>query len=313
MARRSNPGCSRDVQIASPLPSGEGKGEGAPDGFERRAYCLLAPIKGVSACLEQPAPSAERGEAEGVRGIPVRTAIIFVVLHATIIISSLARADGKPEVKSVLPFGVRAGRTTTVTIYGDNLSPASVTTALSGAKASLVSAKPTDDKTKSKGNSVVSVSLSVPSDAPPENIELQLIQPDKSKLAATVSVVEDADEEAQVKKPASTYAQAMPVTAKSIAISGTLDGDTADVFKLEAAEGDTWSISLLAGRGGSQLDPVLRVRDARHITLMLSAGDKKKDRKLLFKAPAPGTYYIDITDAEARGGFEYRLTVRAGR
>jgi hypothetical protein len=45
---------------------------------------------------------------------------------------------------------------------------------------------------------------------------------------------------------------------------------------------------------------------------MLSAGDKKKDRHLVFRAPSDGVYYIDITEAEAKGGagFDYRLTVK---
>ncbi len=103
----------------------------------------------------------------------------------------------------------------------------------------------------------------------------------------------------------------MLITSKSVAITGTLDGDTADVFKFEAKTGETWHFSLLSGRGGSSLDPVLRLRDDHHVTLLLSAGDKKKDRHLVFRAPADGAYYIDITDAEARGGggYDYRLTV----
>jgi hypothetical protein len=57
---------------------------------------------------------------------------------------------------------------------------------------------------------------------------------------------------------------------------------------------------------------VLRDRDSHHITRALTAGDKKKDRHIVFHVPADGDYYIDITEAEARGGggFDYRLTVK---
>ena len=153
--------------------------------------------------------------------------------------------------------------------------------------------------------------MTTPVRATPDNITITLTNPDNTTAAASVAVVEDATDEVQVKKPASTYSDAMPITSKSIAITGTLDGDTADVLKFNAKSGETWDFSLLCGRGGSLLDPVLRVRDDHHVTLLLSAGDKKKDRHLAFHAPSDGVYYIDITDAEARGGagYDYRLTV----
>jgi hypothetical protein len=227
------------------------------------------------------------------------------------VISGLARSDTKPVIKSVSPLGVRAGRTTAVLIYGDNLAPKSIKLDKSTCTAKLIDVKPTDDKTKSRGTTVVSIAFTAPAGAPLANIGITLEQADKTLVAASVAVVEDADDEVQIKKPASTYASAMPISSKSIAIAGTLDGDTADVFKFEAKSGETWDIALLSGRGGSQLDPVLRLRDDHHITLMLSAGDKKKDRRLSFSAPSDSTYYIDITDAEARGGagYDYRLTV----
>jgi hypothetical protein len=222
-----------------------------------------------------------------------------------------AKGDTKPVVKSVLPLGARAGRTTTVLVYGDNLTPKSIKIEKSSCTAKLIGVKPTDDKTKSKGANVVTIELTVPATAPAANVDISLINSDNTTAAAAVCVVEYVADELQIKKPASSYANAMPITSMSVSISGTLDGDTADVFKLEAKTDEAWDISLLSGRGGSFLDPVLRVRDANHITLMLSAGDKKKDRHLMFRPPTNGTYYIDITDAEARGGagYDYRLTI----
>ena len=103
----------------------------------------------------------------------------------------------------------------------------------------------------------------------------------------------------------------MALPGSSIAVLGQLDGDTADVVRFEGKAGETWDISLLSSRGGSLLDPILRVRDNRHMSLALSTGDKKKDRRIAFHVPADGTYYVEITEAEARGGagFDYRLTL----
>ena len=103
----------------------------------------------------------------------------------------------------------------------------------------------------------------------------------------------------------------MPLPGASVAVLGQLDGDIADLVRIDGKAGETWEVSLLSSRGGSQLDPILRVRDSHHFSLALSAGDKKKDRHIAFHVPADGAYYVEITEAEARGGpgYNYRLTV----
>ena len=220
-------------------------------------------------------------------------------------------ADGpKPEVKSVSALGLRAGRTTSLVIYGENLAPKEITVK-PPLTVKLGEVKATDEKTKGKGSRQVAVEVTVPANCPRENFDLVLTQPDGAKANASIAIVDDAAQEIPIKKPAATFAQAMPIPGPSVALTGSLDGDTADVFRLDAKAGETWDISLLCGRGGSPLDPVLRVRDKRHFSLLLSAGDKKKDRHLVFKPTADGPYYIEITEGEARGGpeYAYRLTV----
>ncbi len=95
-----------------------------------------------------------------------------------------SRCDTKPVVKSVLPLGVRAGRTTTVLIYGDNLAPKSIKIEKSSCSAKLVSVKPTDDKTKNKGANVVTLEVTAPSGAPPENISVSLTNADNAVATA---------------------------------------------------------------------------------------------------------------------------------
>lgn len=238
-------------------------------------------------------------------------ALLLLILPLTLLpLTKSVRADAKPEVKTVATMGVRAGRTTVVQIYGENLAPRQVTVR-GPLTANLIGVKDTDAKLKGKGSKEVSVAVTVPADCPRDNFDLVLVQPDGTKVNAAIAVVDDAAVEMPIKKPASTFAQAMPLPGPSIAITGTLDGDTADLVRLDAKAGETWDISLLCGRAGSQLDPILRIRDAHHLSRMLSAGDKKKDRHLLFHVPADGTYYIEITEAEARGGpsYDYRLTI----
>ncbi len=223
-----------------------------------------------------------------------------------------AGADGpKPEVKSVEPKYVVAGRTTTILIYGENLTVKSVSTSKLPLKVKLLEVKATDPKAKSPGSKVASFEVTVSPDCPPENAEITLVQTDGTKLTTSLPVTEKAAEDIAIKKPAATFKQAMPLTGTSAAITGQLDGDVPDLIRFDAKAGETWSITLACGRIGSMLDPILRLRDSRHIPLALSVGDKKKDRHILFHPTADGTYYIELTEGEAKGGagYTYRLSV----
>ena len=93
-------------------------------------------------------------------------------------------------------------------------------------------------------------------------------------------------------------------------IFGALDGDTPATFRCDAKAGQIWDFSVLAGRAGSALDALLRIRDSRHLSLALAAGNPKIDRHIRFRAPVDGAYYLEITDDQARGGptFTYVLT-----
>ena len=243
---------------------------------------------------------------------------VLILLCLTIL--SGAHADDKdkpkPEVKGTSLLALRAGQTATLFVYGDNLAPTTIT-----AKPPLVvkmgEVKDTDaDTAKARGGAKkqVAVEVSAPADCPPDVYELTLVHEGDQKPTARIAIVAPAGAEMEVKRPNATFAQAMPLPADatSVAVTGALTGgDTADLFRFTAKAGETWEITVLAGRAGSPLDPIVRVRDARRIPLALAAGDDKKDRRLTFRAPAEGVYFVELTDAENRGGptFVYRLTV----
>lgn len=244
----------------------------------------------------------------------VLAAFIFAALF-----TAPARADDKdkpkPEVKGASLLALRAGQTATVFVYGDNLAPTAIT-----AKPPLVvkmgEIKDTDAETaKARGGAKkqVAVEVSAPADCPPDVYDLILVHEGDQKPTARIAIVAPAGTELEVKRPNATFAQAMPLPAEaaSVAVTGALPGDTADLFRFEAHAGETWEIIVLAGRAGSPLDPIVRVRDARRIPLALAAGDEKKDRRLTFRAPTDGVYFLELTDAENRGGptYVYRLTL----
>ncbi len=218
--------------------------------------------------------------------------------------------NAKPVIKSASVLGIQAGKTSTVILFGDNLAPESAATK-APLTVKLIDSKATDEKLKSKGARQVTLEVAVPKGCPSDTFEVTLTQPDKSVAKTNLCVVASAAVEMPIKKPSSTFLTAMVLTGPSTAVLGQLDGDTADVVRFDGKAGETWEIGLLASRAGSQLDPILRVRDSRHISLTLSTGDKKKDRHILFHVPTDGAYYIEITEAEARGGagYDYRLTV----
>ena len=228
--------------------------------------------------------------------------------------ANAASAEGKPEIKSKSVSYVIAGHAATLTFYGENLTPNSIKADKPQVKVKLGGAKATEGDDKKKGSRQVQVEIAPAANCPPENIELTLTQADGSKTATQISVVEDTASEIKEKKPNTTFAQAMPLPGdgRSVAVTGNVDGDNASTFRFDAHSGETWRFRVFAGRGGSPLDPVLRLRDSRHMSLGLAAGNAKNDVTLTFAAPATGTYYLEIMDEQSRGGgaFTYRLTVQ---
>lgn len=219
-------------------------------------------------------------------------------------------AQGKPEVKATSPLGIPAGKTVRFVVYGENLAPKEVSVA-APLVVKLIAAKATEGEAKAKGNRQVEVEVVVPADCLRANFELTLTQPDNQKATAQVAVVESVEKEVEVKKPNNTFPQAMLLSGSSVAVTGNLDNDMPALFRFEAKAGETWEIAVLAGRGGSTLDALLRVRDGRRLARGMSAGHPKKDRRITFRVPADGGYFVEVGDSQGRGGkeFAYRLSL----
>lgn len=243
------------------------------------------------------------------RGLPI---CLFFLLCAAPAPAQDKPDKPKPEIKGRSLLAVRSGQTATLILYGENLAPKAVTVNKPPLTAKLLDVKPTEGDDKKRGSQQVSVELAVPAGTAPDIFDIILVHEGDVKVIAPVAVAEEAGIEAEVKRPNATFTQAMPLPGPSAAITGALMNNTPDIFRFDAKVGETWVIALLAGRAGSALDALVRVRDRRHFSLALSAGDEKQDRLIAFRAPKDGTYYIEVWDAEARGGPEYlyRLTVR---
>ncbi len=227
-------------------------------------------------------------------------------------------AQGKPEIKSKSVNSIVAGQSTTVILYGENLAPLTVRASKPQVSVKLGAVKPTEGADKSKGSKQVTLDIATTADCPTENIDLTLEQSDgKAKAQATVQlpVIDAVASEMPAKKPNTSFADAMPLVltpaVPSLAVTGNVEGDNPATFRFDAKTGQTFRFQLFAGRGGSTLDPLLRVRNSKHLSLALRAGYPKQDLILVFTAPTDGTYYLELMDEQSRGGgaFTYRLSV----
>lgn len=231
----------------------------------------------------------------------------FVFLFLLMLSPAFAQ---KPEIKNHSRLGLRVGRTETLILYGENLTPKEVVVK-EPLRVRIVEAKATDEKNKSLGSRQLILEITIPKDCPKENFPLTLTQPDGQKAETPVSVVEDTATEVQIRKPAFTTEKAMEIEGTSVAVLGQLDNDRADFLRFKSKAGDVWEVSVLGGRALSEIDPILRIRNERRVPLAFSAGLRKRDRRIVFRAPAEGIYFVEITDAENRGGgnIRYRITI----
>lgn len=243
-----------------------------------------------------------------IREYPCHPWLVFLrVLCGSIaftLLPGISFAQGKPEVKSTSFAVVKTGQAATVTIFGENLAPTSAQSANSKLSAKLGTVKATDAADKAKGSKQLTLDVSAAADCPRGPIEVTLVQ-GTEKPKFLIDVVEPSTQELTPKRPCNTFPTAMPLNGSSVAITGNLNGDSPDLFRFDAKTGETWEITVAAGGAGSPLDAVLRLRNARRIPLAISAGSEKQDRRIAYKVPADGIYYIEISENEAKGGPEY--------
>lgn len=244
----------------------------------------------------------------------MKTLFSLILILSALLHLAAARADEppKPEVRNSTLRLVTAGQKTTLILYGENLAPKVIV----GEKpllARLLGAAATEGDFKARGSRQVTVEVTAPAACLPGSYDLILTQPDKTTVRLPVVVLSSLALRLEAKKAVTTPIPPMPLPAPSALVTGTVERDAYSGFSFEAKTDETWEITLYSGRIGSDLDALLRLRDRFHHSLALSAGLPKKDRRILFHAPAAGTYFLELSDADNRGGpaFTYGLTLRS--
>ena len=190
-----------------------------------------------------------------------------------------------PFVTSIFPLGGRAGASSTVELAGWNLPAQNLTL---GDKQEGPAVHPVSVRSRERVSNRVPFAL----DTLPECLE---------------------------KEPNDRPGEAQQV-ALPVIVNGRIDRpDDFDVFRFEGRAGSRVVAEVYARRLNSPLDSVLRLTDAAG--RQLAANDDHEDKGtglvthhadswLAVTLPADGTYYLQLGDAQGKGGPEYGYRVR---
>ena len=220
------------------------------------------------------------------RGQTVRAPI--AVLLCTI----LSVAAQEPKVNSIEPSAIAPGKTTRITLQGDNVDT----------NATLWTSFPCD---------IAGTEITLPADAP---VGIHVVRAINSKGVSGFHLLM-IDDLPTIKESSSnqTVAAAQPIKPP-IAIDGACNDVNFDFYSFQARKGQEFSIEAVAQRLGSQADTVIRVIDQKgHEHAFSDDGPGVgRDSRFTFKAPASGNYLLEVRDINYQGGSQYRYRLRIG-
>ena len=99
-----------------------------------------------------------------------------------------------------------------------------------------------------------------------------------------------------------------------IAVDGGCNELAFDYYSFRARKGQELSIEAVAQRLGSEADTVIRIIDdkQREYAFCDDGPGVGRDSRFIFKAPAPGRYFLEVRDINYQGGMQYRYRLRIG-
>ena len=238
--------------------------------------------------------------------------------------------DKGPRVILASPLAVAPGTTTVLKLRGQGLAEASAV------RSPGVDRPPTVDiKSKGKaetaqgleaadaGDTQAEVELVVPRETQGRVLPLVVVTPAGESKPYELAVV-PADSLTAEKEPNDGFRQAQAVAVSKVVTGTVQGGDDIDVFRFDARAGQNVVAEVAAARLGSALDSLLTLYDssghviASNDDAAVTPGQSRDsagatDSVLRFRCPADGTYYVALTDANARGGpaHPYLLSLKA--
>jgi hypothetical protein len=203
--------------------------------------------------------------------------------------------NDRPFVTNVYPSRVSPGATAKLQLVGCNLPPDATAT------------------------------LTVPADAPEGLQWFTLPLPNNERSNAVPVVVSKLPEAVEAAGDHPTFDKAQPLVVPS-GVSGWLDKEgERDCYAFDAQAGEQFTFEIVANRYQSELDPVLRVLDAKGKTLVENddfvefqsprgaVGRHADSRVENWTAPAAGRYAVEVRDVHLRGGPRFVYFLQATR
>ncbi len=256
----------------------------------------------------------------GAGAVPWLALLVWLApLPGSVMAQSKPGESSGPRICVIAPLGIAAGTHCALKIRGLKLAGATgVSCQFPGQtlKAVLKEKKtievPTGMEAKDVGDSLAVIEVSVPANLAGREVMFSVITPEGTTPPRSVRVVDGALFAAE-KEPNDGFRNAQPL-APGKAVHGVIGSDKdVDVFAITGHARNTLVAEVFAARGGSLLDGVLTLYDAKG-TVLASSDDSaaSRDPQLRFKLPADGTYFLALQDAGDRGTawHAYELSAR---
>jgi hypothetical protein len=210
-----------------------------------------------------------------------------------------------PALNHVLPSAVAPGKTTTLTLVGENLNGA--TELWTSFPAKVTRAATTNANESGKVVFQVVVPKNVPVGI--EAVRLATTNGVSNLVLLMIDDLPDAAGHGTNKTIATAQELKWPV-----AVDGQCDELCFDYYRLAAKRGQRVSVEVVANRLGSPLDPVVRLLDAAGKELAYCDDDPGlgSDPRFGFTIPASGQYLLEVRDVAYQGGQKHRYRLRLG-
>lgn len=212
-----------------------------------------------------------------------------------------------PTIAGTTPQAVAPGAATTIKVRGGNLAGATQLWTSFGAAAELAP----DVMGNGTNAAEVTYRVTVPSNVPCGVHAVRVATPGGASAMRLV-LVDD------LPSVASVGSNVTPATAQEITLPAAVDGTVGNLqmqyFKFKADAGQQLSVEAVARRMGSNLDPMIRVLNAKGRELAYSddVPGLRSDSALVHTFKEAGEYIVEIRDIQYRGGDGYHYRLRLG-
>ncbi len=221
------------------------------------------------------------------------------------VLTSFQLGAQSPVLNYALPSGAAPGKTTTITLFGDNLAGATeLWTSFPGQTA-------LDPDPAQGESSKPRYRLTVPSNVP---VGIGAVRVSTTNGVSSLGLFMIDDLPSVVESGTNKTIKTAQELSLPIAVDGTCEELSFDYYQLIVTNGQRISAEAVAQRLGSQLDPVLRLLDSagRELAYCDDASGAGSDARFSYTVSSPGKYFIELRDTRYQGGSKYRYRLRVG-